>query len=128
MLEVESGVDDGDQARVVGIEHQLAAFSDRAAHDPLAAEQFVETATAISEAFGVELHLDKPKADILLTTAPGELEAHLGAWLGDVRAPVLFNAALFSSEIAGVASGSPEFWSPPTPRTEEDPGGGSRNR
>lgn len=40
------------------------------------ADEFAEHATAICKAFGVEFHLDKPKADILLTTAPGELEGH----------------------------------------------------
>lgn len=39
-------------------------------------EEFVETANAIGAAFGVDIPIDKEKADILVTTAPGELEAH----------------------------------------------------
>lgn len=38
--------------------------------------EFVDAATSISKAFGVPIYIDKPKTDILVTTAPGELEAH----------------------------------------------------
>jgi len=39
--------------------------------------------------------------------------------------PVLFNAALYTREVAGVASGDHGFWSPPAPREKEGEGGGS---
>lgn len=48
-------------------------------------EQFIELSTAICEAFDVEFHYDKPKADILLTTAPGELEGHHKAFADGCR-------------------------------------------
>jgi hypothetical protein len=37
--------------------------------------------------------------------------------------PVLFNAALYSQEMAGLASGDPEFWTPPPPEEEGEGGG-----
>ena len=37
--------------------------------------------------------------------------------------PVLFNAALYSQEVAGVASGNLDFWSAPPPREKEGEGG-----
>ncbi|MBT8454716.1 MAG: (Fe-S)-binding protein [Rhodobacteraceae bacterium] len=39
-------------------------------------EEFIETANAIAAAFNVDIPINKEKADILLTTAPGELEGH----------------------------------------------------
>jgi Fe-S oxidoreductase len=47
--------------------------------------EFIETANAIGEAFGVEVHIDKPKTDILVTTAPGELEAHHKSFADSAR-------------------------------------------
>jgi hypothetical protein len=42
--------------------------------------------------------------------------------------PVLFNAALYTRGVAGIADGSPDFWSPPAPKPEggagEDSGDG----
>lgn len=39
-------------------------------------DEFTKTAKEIAEAFGVEIFLEKEKTDILVTTAPGELEGH----------------------------------------------------
>ena len=36
--------------------------------------------------------------------------------------PVLFNAALYSEGVAGIASGNPDFWSPPAPKEEGEGG------
>jgi hypothetical protein len=33
--------------------------------------------------------------------------------------PVLFNAALYSEEVAGITSGNTDFWSPPAPKETE---------
>jgi hypothetical protein len=41
--------------------------------------------------------------------------------------PVLFNAALYSQEVAGMASGSLGFWTPPEPEEEEKQGGQKGN-
>jgi len=40
--------------------------------------------------------------------------------------PVLFNAALYPGEVAGVASGNLEFWSAPAPEEKEGEGGGEQ--
>ncbi len=36
--------------------------------------------------------------------------------------PGLFNGALYTQEVAGIASGNPDFWIPPTPKEEGDEG------
>ena len=36
--------------------------------------------------------------------------------------PALFNAALYSEDVAGVASGNTDFWSPPAPKDEGEGG------
>jgi Fe-S oxidoreductase len=37
---------------------------------------FIRVAREIAAEFQVEIHVDKPRADVLVTTAPGELESH----------------------------------------------------
>jgi Fe-S oxidoreductase len=56
--------------------HAITAKAERQHSQFGTPAEFVEAANAIADAFGVEIFIDKPKTDILLTTAPGEMEAH----------------------------------------------------
>ena len=94
---------------------RLAAITRNAEmrHSPFGTvEDFVRTIHEIEEKFGIQLPLDKPKADILVTTAPGELEedqksiAGLAKILGSIGADWTFSSHAFEATNFGFLSGN----------------------
>jgi Fe-S oxidoreductase len=62
------------------------ARNTEARHSPFGEpEDFLRAARRIADEFEVEVNIDRPRADILVTTAPGDLEDHPKSFAGAAR-------------------------------------------